>query len=135
MVLDEYINQNNYINENYKNESIILPAFMTNEEIEYDKGKIIFVPKNDYKFLHSCNTDPGSSGGPIILINNFSVIGLHKGYDKENNKNVGIFLREIINNINENNILKINKKISLNNESEKEIKKIIFLIIFMNKML
>ena len=74
-------------------------------------------------FWHNCNTDPGSSGGPIILINNFSIIGLHKGYDKENNKNVGIFLREIINNINENNILKINKKIDLNNESEKENKK------------
>ena len=51
LVLDEYINQNNYINENYKNESIIIPAFMSNEEIEYDKGKIIFVQKNDYKFL------------------------------------------------------------------------------------
>ena len=83
-------------------------------------------------FWHNCNTDPGSSGGPIILINNFSIIGLHKGYDKENNKNVGIFLREIINNINENNILKINKKIM---NLKKKTRKIILKKILKKKIL
>ena len=51
--------------------------------------------RNDI-FLHNCNTEPGFSGGPIILINNLRVMGIHRGYDQINKKNIGIYFKEII---------------------------------------
>ena len=34
--------------------------------------------KNNYEFKHNCNTDSGSSGSPILLLSNSTVIGIHK---------------------------------------------------------
>ena len=86
---------------------------MENQQIYFNQRNIISTPNKQGKFLHDCNTVPGSSGGPIISVDNFNVIGIHKGYDKKHDKNVGILLRNIINNIrNKNNLIKLdNKKI------------------------
>ena len=45
---------------------------------------------NKYNFNHKCNTEPGSSGSPILNMNN-KLIGIHKEglYD---NLNKGIFV-------------------------------------------
>ena len=110
LIIDENIINKEFSNIKYKNANIILPAFMKNGEIEYDKGIIVSIPKNSYYFLHDCNTDPGSSGGPIILIDNFHIIGIHKGYYKPVEKNIGIFLNYIINNIKKEKYLIKSKK-------------------------
>ena len=98
---DEKINTDDFNNKEYKEASILLPTFMKSGEIETDKGSVVLISNNSFIFHHTCNTDPGSSGGPIILIDNFTVIGIHKGYDKKNNKNVGIFLYNILKNMKE----------------------------------
>ena len=46
---------------------------------------------NNLHFFHDCNTESGFSGGPIILIKNLKLIGIHIGYFEENNKNIGTF--------------------------------------------
>ncbi len=50
----------------------------------------------------------GSSGEPILNSNNFKVIGIHKGADRELSLNIGILLKESIKNF--NNIKHINSK-------------------------
>ena len=104
LVIDEKINQKYFKNIEYKNASIILPTFMQNGEIETDKGNIIEIVQ--FNFYHNCNTEKGSSGGPIILIDNYSVIGMHKGCHKDNKKNIGIFIKNLINDIKDENIIK-----------------------------
>ena len=104
LVIDEKINQIDFRNKEYENASIILPTFMQNGEIETDKGNIIGIAQSN--FYHNCNTEKGSSGGPIILIDNYSVIGIHKGCYKGNKKNIGIFMKNIINDIKDENIIK-----------------------------
>ena len=48
----------------------------------------------DNKIIHKCNTDSGSSGSPIILLNNNKVIGVHYGGSKHNhNFNFGSLLK------------------------------------------
>ena len=96
---DENIVKEDYSNKEYKNESIFLPAIMKNQQVEFSSGMIVSTPNNCEYFLHSCNTDSGSSGGPILLVENFTVVAIHKGYDKENKKNVGIFLKYIVDDI------------------------------------
>ena len=64
---------------------------------------------DDYEFEHNIPTDSGSSGCPIILLNNninlCQVIGIHKEADLRKNVNCGTFIGEIfnINAINNNN--------------------------------
>ena len=99
LAYDEKMNINDFNVKEYREASILLPSFMKSGEIETDKGKISLI--DNYQFLHTCNTDPGSSGGPIILLDNFTIIGIHKGYDKKKEKNVGIFLYNILNDMKE----------------------------------
>ena len=57
------------------------------------------IHKNE--FDHNISTDKGSSGCPIILLNNninlIQVIGIHKEGDKKHNINGGTFIGEIFN--------------------------------------
>jgi len=56
---------------------------------------------DDYEFEHSVSTNRGSSGCPIILLNDninlIQVIGIHKGADTFKRINIGTFLGEILN--------------------------------------
>ena len=62
-------------------------------------GKILKIYKKS-RFFYDAGAELGSSGSPIILNNEFKVIGIHKGSLKKtinNNKiNVGIYLNQII---------------------------------------
>ena len=54
------------------------------------------------KINHYCNTKEGSSGSPILSLNNFKVIGVHYGGYKTNNikLNFGTFIKYAINEFN-----------------------------------
>ena len=75
----------NYNNEEYDKRGIIIPSIGIEKEIELANGIIEYIDNEKYKyiFFHDCNTKPGFSGGPIILINNLKIIGIHKGYEKK----------------------------------------------------
>jgi hypothetical protein len=93
-------------------------------------GTLKDVNKKD--FSHSCNTNSGSSGSPILYLNNNKVIGIHKGTSYINNYNLGKFLNNSINDfikkVNENKITEIVFK-CLKNQPMKKI------YIFSNKVI
>ena len=68
-------------------------------------GRIINI--DEYEFIHNISTDNGSSGCPIILLNNninlIQVIGIHKNSDDKKKLNGGTFIGEIFNEIKNNN--------------------------------
>ena len=78
---------------------IIIPSIGESKEIEISQGAIFCIKNRGDLFLHNCNTEGGFSGGPIILINNLTIIGIHCGYEKKSNKNIGIYFQEILKNI------------------------------------
>ena len=63
---------------------------------------------NDFNIAHKCSTENGSSGGPIILLNTFKVIGVHKG-SSTFNFNLGTLLKYPVLDFN-NNITKAKRK-------------------------
>ena len=103
--IDDNCNNLNYNTKEYDKRGIVIPSIGKNEEIELPQGIIEYIEDEKYKelFFHDCNTKPGFSGGPIILINNLKIIGIHKGYEKNNKKNIGIYFKEILGNINKKN--------------------------------
>jgi len=50
------------------------------------------------KIYHFCNTEDGSSGGPILSLEGFKVIGIHFGYNNQSNFkiNCGTFIKYAI---------------------------------------
>ena len=81
----------------YSNKSIYIMHYPkgTNANVSFGLTKKLI----DSNFIHICSTDRGSSGSPILLLDSFKVIGIHKGAPKENNFefNYGIFIKEAIN--------------------------------------
>ena len=57
----------------------------------YDKIKQIL---NNSNIRYTCQTQPGSSGSPILNLKNYKVIGIHCGFHSNYNVNIGNFLRE-----------------------------------------
>ena len=84
---------NMIINE-YNSRGITIPCFGDNNEIILPYGTII--NSNNEKFMHNCNTKAGNSGAPIILVNNIKIIGIHTGYSKLRNKNIGLYFQNIL---------------------------------------
>ena len=102
----------NYINgyNIYKNNDIFTVQYPLGKDASSASGIIVDI--NGYEFDHNIPTEEGSSGSPIILLNNninlIQVIGIHKSGSYDENINSGTFIGELINYIN-NNINIVNK--------------------------
>ena len=78
----------------YKNEDIFSICYHNGEQ-KFPLGNILDI--NDYEFLHDTNLGVGSSGSPMISLNNFKVIGIHRGYIYSNGKKkYATFISQII---------------------------------------
>ena len=101
--------------EDYKGKLFIIFAIMKNNKTGLSNGVIKSIKKNE--FLYTCNTYPGCSGGVIVKQNTNCVVGMHRGELKiSKNTNIGILIRNIIDDIN-NNQININKKTEIKVET------------------
>ena len=84
------INQQILINkiDKFINKDIFILQYPKGEDISFSEGKILPIYNEDI-FAHNCSTLKGSSGSPIILREDSTVIGLHHSSfnEKEKNKN------------------------------------------------
>ena len=80
-------------------------------------GKIIKI--NNFEFDHNISTESGSSGCPILLLNDniniIKVIGIHKNADTKYKINGGTFIGELINEIKKDENIDLNKNIIFKN--------------------
>ena len=84
----------------YQNLDIFTLSYQLGDELVSTSGKFFEKIGKDYLFSHNIDTEGGSSGCPIILFTK-KVIGIHKGYSEEEKLNVGIFIGEVMNKLNE----------------------------------
>ena len=81
----------------YKEKPIYLISYPHGGNVKYAYGKIKLIEDNNYTIRHLCRSNPGSSGGPIMNLENTRVIGIHKGAAKDgNNWNLGTLIKEPI---------------------------------------
>ena len=92
--IDDNIYENNP-NDFYKDKSIYLLHYEHGDISEVSYGVIENIDEED-NINHSCSTEKGSSGAPIINSLNNKVIGLHKGHEKGRNCNLGSFIKKPI---------------------------------------
>lgn len=98
----------------YINKKIFIMGYPRGSEIRIDQGKIIRL-KNNFEFIHRCDSDYGSSGSPILLYDK-TLIGIHKGKDKDNNK-YATFIGTIINSLKMDEYQKLNSILLSNNNN------------------
>ena len=80
--------------------------------VSYGSIKNIF---NEYEIMHTCNTEEGSSGAPILLLDSLKIIGIHKGCPKNDKTiNLGTLIKYPLLDFN-------NNKKEINNEINNEI--------------
>ena len=76
----------------YENNTVYLLHYPKGREIELSVGVIKKIYNNNIQ--HLCNTEFGSSGGCLVKLDNFKVIGIHKGSPKNKNEyNVGTLIK------------------------------------------
>jgi hypothetical protein len=85
--------------EEYNKKGIVNTSIGHKKEIELPQGVIYCVSDREDKFFHDCNTESGFSGGALILIKSLTIIGIHCGYEKNKKKNIGIYMKEVLENI------------------------------------
>ena len=95
------IDENFIKNKKFLNETVFNLQYPQGGNLNISFGKILQTYKEN-KFLYDAGSDSGSSGSPIILFEDFTVIGIHKGVKKNKNDfrlkiNKGIYLDKIIN--------------------------------------
>ena len=83
-----------YINKIYTNESIYTLHYPKGENIVASFGLIKEIDGN--KIKHSCCTEGGSSGAPILTVKDFKVVGIHYGFTNGFKFNEGTFFKSII---------------------------------------
>ena len=93
--LDDNIFKDNP-NDIYMNTSIYLIGYPKGGISKYSMGIFKLLEEDDFTIRHLCQSDPGSSGCPIIKLNNNRVIGIHKGAHSKSNFNLGTFIKKPI---------------------------------------
>ena len=94
---------------NYSKNPIYLLHYPGGKEVKYSIGIIKGISLDTYDINHDCETYEGSSGAPIINLNNHKIIGLHKGGGNNKKYNFGTFLKDPIKNFINYIILNKNK--------------------------
>ena len=99
-----------YFNNSYLNESIYLLNNTKDKDIFVSYGKLLYTNNSD--ITYNCNIKEGSSGSPILLLNNQKLIGIHCGNSKQYKYNKGKLLIYSIIEFSKikNNLLIINKE-------------------------
>ena len=92
--IDDLIYEENELDNIYKNKKIYIIHYPKGDEVRYSCDTITNIENNIIE--HCCTTDKGSSGAPILNLDNYQVIGIHMGYYKYENENENINFGEII---------------------------------------
>ena len=97
--MDSFLDVDNYfsikdLNETFKDKSVFIGHYPFGKNMDYSFGTIFHIREDNYTLKHRCDTEHGSSGGPIINLENYKVLGVHKGHPNGNFKfNLGTYIK------------------------------------------
>ena len=94
------------LNQLYRNKSIYIIHYLLFLNSSYSNDVIKNFDIDNIKIEYLCATEEGSSGSPIMNLQNFKVIGIHLGNKKKNKHkeiNIGIILKAPIESFNKIN--------------------------------
>ena len=85
----------NYSFKDFCGKDIQIVQYPGGNDLSYSEGKITRLYNNDENiFYHNSSTQPGSSGSPVVLKGEHTVLAIHKGSNLK--ENAGIFIKNIV---------------------------------------
>jgi len=90
------------------NSQIYIPQYPSGQKLKNARGIIKDIDNNE--IIHLANTEKGSSGSPIFLVDSIKVIGIHKQGDSFYKENIGDFIYPALDEIYKDFSKKIYKK-------------------------
>ena len=81
------------LNKKYQDKSVYIVHYPNGIESNYSLGAIKNINMKNSKISHYCSTERGSSGAPILNLNTYKIIGIHRGKDGNFNWNCGSLLK------------------------------------------
>ena len=85
----------NYSFNDFCGKDIQIVQYPGGNDLSYSEGKITrLYNNNENVFYHNASTQPGSSGSPVVLKGEYTVLAIHKGTNLE--ENAGIFIKNIV---------------------------------------
>ena len=91
--IEDDIFNNEMLNNIYQKKTIYIIHYPHGKEPKYTVDVIKSINVDDIKILHLCATKNGSSGGPLLNLQTYRIIGMHNGKQNSNNWNIGIVLK------------------------------------------
>ena len=95
----------------YNGKDICIIQHPEGKEISFSQGEVLDI--SGFIIKHSASTKEGSSGSPIILTDKMTVIGIHSFSVSNKNKNAGIYMKNIIEYLNQNLITNKIKSVNI----------------------
>ena len=111
----------------YKELEVYLLHYPKKELSDASFGKIINVSMDKFSIYHNCKSRSGSSGGPIIFLNNGNVIGIHCSRYKVLNNKSGILIKSVIDDFNKSykfKKIKFIQTVKLNEDEKPQVKNV-----------
>ena len=90
------------LNKIFKDKTVYIIHYPKGGECEYTLDTISRIDVSNTQIVHFCTTEDGSSGGPILNLKTFKVIGIHIGEHKSHKYNIGIVIKHPIDAFNKN---------------------------------
>ena len=91
--IEDDIFNNEMLNNIYQKKTIYIIHYPQGKEPKYTVDVIKSINIDNIKIHHLCATKNGSSGGPLLNLQTYRVIGMHTGKHNLNNWNIGIVLK------------------------------------------
>ena len=96
MNIDEDINKDrDILNLTFRMKSVYILHYPKGNNIHVSYGLLKGIDEKELN--HLCSTEEGSSGSPILSLDNFKVIGIHYGGKSHYQYNKGSFIKDVLN--------------------------------------
>ena len=96
--LDDLMYKENELNKIYKNKQIYIIHYLKGKEVNYFVDEIMNIDNNQ---IHTCcAANDVSSGAPILNLENYRIIGIYTGNDRNNKCNVWKIIKLVIDDFN-----------------------------------
>ena len=87
----------------FNNLEVYIAHFPLDSGLKINEGNISGIKKYSFQFIHSIDTQSGSSGGPIFEKDSIYILGIHKQGSEVIKKNYASFIYPIVDSLNNNN--------------------------------
>ena len=121
LLIDDLMYKENELNRIYKNKEIYIIHYLKGKELNYFVDRIINIDNSQIQYC--CDISDDLSGAPILKLENYQVIGIHTGNNRNKKCNIGEIIKLAIDDFSKENKPVKNNEYKIMNNKDKKLEK------------